>query len=266
MRNTAATRFAVRRCRTARLHLCAFLSKIRIMFKYPFAAQKRGMLLCFLVVFNISLLAGQEIVTAEKYLEMVSERYSTIKDYEAVINIRSGTTDMTGSVSHLSPSFLRIDFTRPAEQVIVFTGELLTIYLPEFRAVLNQNINQSRRAPTTGAGMASAQGLSLLRRNYVSSFVTGPAPEPLESGSAERVVSLRLTRRSVSEGFREIILSIDPDTLLIRRIEGRTIADAEVRFDFTDIKTNQGIPEQRFIYDSPPSANMYNNFLFRDSE
>jgi outer membrane lipoprotein-sorting protein len=226
----------------------------------------RGIALFFLLVLIPGFVFGQEIVTAEKYLEMVSDRYSSVRDYEANITIRSGNTDMVGFVSHLSPSFLRIDFTRPADQVIVFNGELLTIYLPEFRAVLNQNINQTRRPPAsgTGAGLASAQGLSLLRRNYVSSFVTGPNPEPLDSNSTERVVKLRLTRRSVSEGFREIILSINPDSLLIRRIEGRTIAEGEVRFDFTNIRTNQGIPEQRFIYDSPPSANIYNNFLFRE--
>jgi outer membrane lipoprotein-sorting protein len=222
--------------------------------------------LFFLLVFSINTVFGQEIVTAGKYLEMVSETYSTVRDYEANLTIRSGNTEMTGNVSHLSPSFLRIDFTRPADQVIVFNGELLTIYLPEFRAVLNQTVNQTRRPGASGASMASAQGLSLLRRNYAPSFVTGPNPESLDSNSREQVVKLRLTRQSVSEGFREIILSVNPDTKLIRRIEGRTIADGEVRFDFTNVKTNQGIPEQRFIYDSPASANMYNNFLFRDSD
>jgi len=220
----------------------------------------------FLFAISVNFLFGQEIITAEKYLEMVSEQYGTIRDYEADIAIKSGSSDMVGSVSHLTPSFLRIDFSRPADQVIVFNGELLTVYLPEFRAVLNQTINQSRRTGAAGASMASAQGLTLLRRNYVTSFVTGPAPEPLENNSRERVVKLRLTRRSISEGFREIILNINPDTKMIRRIEGRTIADSEVSFDFTNVKINQGIPEQRFIYDSPASANMYNNFLFRDSD
>ncbi|MDR1870183.1 MAG: outer-membrane lipoprotein carrier protein LolA [Treponema sp.] len=220
----------------------------------------------FLFVLNLNFLFGQEIITAEKYLEIVSEEYGAIRDYEAEIVIRSGNTDMTGTVSHLAPSFLRIDFSKPAEQVIVFNGELLTVYLPEFRAVLSQSINQSRRSSTAGASMASAQGLTLLRRNYVTSFVTGPNPEPLDNNSRENVVKLRLTRRSISEGFREIILSINPNTKLIRRIEGRTIAESDVSFDFTKVKINQGIPEQRFIYDSPASANMYNNFLFRDSD
>ncbi|MCL1837052.1 MAG: outer membrane lipoprotein carrier protein LolA [Treponema sp.] len=207
---------------------------------------------------------SQEIITAERYLEMVSERYGGVRDYEANIAIRSGNSEMYGNVSYLSPSFLRIDFTRPADQVIVFNGELLTVYLPEYRAVLNQGITPGRR-PASGASLASAQGLVLLRRNYVPSFLTGPDPVPLEADSQEQAVKLRLARRTISEGFREIILSINPTTRLIRRIEGRTIADVQVQFDFTNIRTNQGIPELRFIYDSPASANMYNNFLFRDS-
>jgi outer membrane lipoprotein-sorting protein len=162
---------------------------------------------------------------------------------------------------------LRIDFSRPDGQVIAFNGEQLTVYLPEYRAVLNQDISSSQRSTATGgASLASAQGLTLLRRNYVPAFVTGPEPAPLDEDSREEVVKLRLTRRSVVEGFREIILSIDPETSLIRRIEGRTIADALVRFDFSNIRTNLGIPEGRFIYDSPASANVYNNFIFRETE
>ncbi|MDR3019984.1 MAG: outer membrane lipoprotein carrier protein LolA [Treponema sp.] len=222
--------------------------------------------LIFLLFLSFSPVFGQEIITAERYLEMVSETYGAIRDYEANIAIRSGNSDMAGVVSHLSPSYLLIDFSRPASQMIVFNGELLTIYLPEYRAVLSQNINQSRRSTAAGATMASAQGLTLLRRNYVPSFVTGPNPEPLESNSREMVVKLRLTRRSLSEGFREIILSINSDTKLIRRIEGLTIAGGEVRFDFTNVKLNQGIPMTRFIYDSPASANVYHNFLFRDTD
>jgi outer membrane lipoprotein-sorting protein len=215
----------------------------------------------FLLIFAVIASNSQEIITAERYLEMVSERYTSIKDYEAHIVIRSGTSEMTGNVSFLSPSFLRIDFTRPTDQVIVFNGELLTVYLPEYRAVLNQAITPTRRA--SSPSLASAQGLALLRRNYVPSFVTGPDPVILE-GTQEEVVKLRLVRRNISEGFREIILSINPSARTIRRIEGQTIADGLVRFDFTNIRTNLGIPEMRFIYDSPASAYMYNNFLFRD--
>jgi outer membrane lipoprotein-sorting protein len=225
-------------------------------------------LLCLTGLFGTGVTAAsaQEIITAERYLEMVGERYGSIRDYEARITIRSGSTEMFGTVSHLAPSFLRIDFTKPLEQVIAFNGETLTVYLPEYRATLNQSITPGRRNPAAGANLASAQGLILLRRNYIPSFVTGPDPAPLETGSDEKVVNLRLSRRSIAEGFREIILSVNPATQLIRRISGRTIAEVQVQFDFSDIKINQGIPEQRFIYDSPASANNYNNFLFSDTD
>jgi outer membrane lipoprotein-sorting protein len=227
---------------------------------------KRRFFLVFLLGLPVFPAFSQEIVTAEQYLKNVSDRYSLIKDYEALLSIRSGNTRMRGTVSHLSPSFLRIDFSEPAEQVIVFNGELLTVYLPGYRAVLNQAITPSRRPAAGGAALASAQGLTMLRRTYIPSVVVGPDPVPLEEGSGEMGVKLRLTRRSISEGFRELILSVDGESGLIRRIEGRTIAEAQLRFDFTGVKVNQGIPEQRFIYDSPASANLYNNFLFRDVE
>jgi len=225
--------------------------------------KKQCVFLFFISLFCFSPVFGQEIITAENYLQMVSETYTNIRDYEAAVTLRSGSTDMVGRASYLQPCFMRIDFTRPADQVIVFNGDVLIIYLPEYRAVLNQDIK--RKPGASGVGVASAQGLSLLRRNYVSSFVTGPNPEPLDAGSGERVVKLRLTRRTASEGFREIILSINPTTKLIRRVEGRTIGESELRLDFTNIRTNIGIPEARFAYDTPPSANMYNNFLFRDT-
>jgi outer membrane lipoprotein-sorting protein len=139
---------------------------------------------------------------------------------------------------------------------------MLTVYLPEYRAVLNQSVSSS-----SGANMATRQGLSLMRRNFAAAYITGPAPVPIDDGSREKAVKLRLTRRYGSEGFREIILSVDPATLLIRRMQGTTVVDNQIQFDFSDIKTNQGISERRFLeYESPGSANLYNNFLFRDVE
>lgn len=218
-------------------------------------------LLCTLgILFPVS---GQEILTAEKYLALVAEVYGTIQDYSAKIVIKAGTADMYGSIIYKNPNLVRIDFTTPEEQVISYNGETLTVYLPEYRAVLSQT---TAGGNATGAGLASAQGLGLLRKNYNSAYTTGPDPVPLDQNSSELVIQLTLTRRSVSEGFRELKLSINPESKLIRRIEGLTLAGEAMIFDFTDIRLNQGIVESRFAYDSPASANVYNNFLFKDSE
>lgn len=227
--------------------------------------MKRRVFLCLqcCVLLAGGLGAQQQIVTAERLLELVSDRYAGFEDYEARVAIRSGGTDMHGSLVHKQPDLLRIDFTTPSDQVIVFNGEMLTVYLPEYRAILTQNVRSSSAG---GANLATGQGLALLRRNFTAAFISGPAPVPLDGYSGEPVIKLRLTRRYGTEGFREIIMSVAPDSLLILRMDGTTVADGNVRFDFSDIRTNQDISERRFIYDSPASANIYNDFLFRDTE
>jgi outer membrane lipoprotein-sorting protein len=224
--------------------------------------MKKGLFFIVSLIFSgILALQAQEILTAGRYLDQVSERYSSIKDWEARIAIRSGTTRMIGYAISMGPNFLRIDFSSPAEQVITYNGESLMIYLPNERAILNQPA-----APSGGANIATARGLTLLKQNYVPAFVVGSNPVPLEEGSKEMVVKLRLARRSASEGFREIILDIDPDTKFIRRITGRTVNDTIVSFDFSGIRTNVGISEGRFVLDAPPVTNMYNNFLLKDMD
>jgi len=206
---------------------------------------------------------SQGIITADRFLQMLSEHYGTIRDYEANIVVRSGNSVMPGTISYLAPSSLRIDFTQPANQVILFNGDMLTVFIPGLQVVLNQNVAQNRAF--AGANLASAEGLNLLRRNYIPTFVTGPEPVNLDANSHEQVIQLRLTRRHVQEGFREIILSVNPTTNLIRRIAGTTIAGVNVQFDFTNIRVNQGIPEMRFVYTPPAGANTIHNFMFRDA-
>jgi outer membrane lipoprotein-sorting protein len=138
---------------------------------------------------------AQQIVTAERFLEQVSDKYAAFDDYEARIVIRSGNVDMYGTVVHKAPNLLRIDFTSPAGQVIVFNGNMLTVYLPEYRAILNQSVSSS------GANMATRQGLSLMRRNFAAAYITGPAPVPIDDGSREKAIKLALrgvTARRVS--------------------------------------------------------------------
>ena len=78
------------------------------------------------------------------------------------------------------------------------------------------------------------------------------------------VVKLLLTRRNSSESFRTIQLAVNPSTKLIRRIEAETTKGETYVFNFLDYRLNPEIPDQRFIYDPPSSANNYNNFLFSE--
>lgn len=239
--------------------MTALFSYNRIKFMKKHAKILAAALVSFISAAAIS---AQAITTASAYFKTVSEYYATLKDYEADFDIRADKRDMSGKVSYKKPDLLRMDFTSPADQVIVFNGDLLTVYLPEEAAVLQQSVK------TEGSGNAAnlntAQGLSLLSRYYVVAYEVGQEPLPLEEGSSEKVVKLILSRRNSSEAFRYIKLAINADTKLIRRVEAATFHGETFVFNFTGYKVNSDISDQRFIYDPPSSANNYNNFLFSE--
>ena len=224
--------------------------------------MKKIFSLCVLFVFGFGIpVFAQEILTASAFFKSVSEVYGTIRDYEADIDIKAGRASMRGRVSYKKPDLLRIDFSNPAEQVICFNGDLLTIYLPGQQVILNQSVDNSSGA---GANLATSQGLALLSRYYSPAYETGPDAVPLDDDSDEMVVRLVLRRRNTSEAFSSIKVSVSPTSMLIRRIEAVTPQGENFTFDFRNYVLNQGIPDLRFIYDPPTSANNYNNFLFSD--
>jgi len=208
-------------------------------------------------------LGAQDILTAENYFDEISQRYGKIEDYEADITITRGEGIMAGKLFYRTPNLLRIDFTEPQDQVLVTDGKLLTIYIPKYEVIMEQNLK--RRSQATLATMAGSQGLMLLKRNYSVAYLEGPDPTPLEEGSTEKVVQLKLSSRSTSEGFRQIDISVAGNGL-IRRIRAITLGYEELVYDFEEIRVNQNIPENRFLYDSPSYANVYSDFLFDAEE
>jgi outer membrane lipoprotein-sorting protein len=216
-------------------------------------------IIVILILYVPGLVSAQEIQTAENYFDEVSARYGKIQDYTAIISITQGETVMSGTLYYKNPNLLRIDFTEPEDQVLVTNGSELTIYIPRYEVILVQKLR--RRSQAALANMASEQGLNLLKKNYGVAYLSGPEFLPLEEGSDEQVRKLKLESGSTAEGFRQIVLAIGR-TGLIRRITGVTIGYEEFVLDLTDIVVNQNIPDARFEYDSPPYANVYNDFLF----
>lgn len=208
----------------------------------------------------------QSITTANVFFAGMSERYGALSNYSADLTISIGTGSRAQTMSAViyfkRPNRLRIDFVRPKEQVILFTGDTLTIYVPAYRMVLSQTIEKNSSAQA--ANLATPQGLSLLKRSYTIAYETGAAPRPLTEGSAERAVVLTLNRRSALETFRNLRLFVSPETKLIRRIEAWPISGSKITFDFYHYRLNAGIPDARFLYDMPPNADMLNNFLLEE--
>jgi len=186
----------------------------------------------------------------------MADVYGEIRDYIAGVTITQEKEAMAGTLYYKAPNLLRIDFTTPAEQVLVTDGTRLTVYIPLYRVTMSQTLK--RRSP---ASFATRQGLAMLRRNYSIAYLERPGKVPLDSSSSEMVTKLKLTWRINSEGFREMILSVNNQNM-IRRIEAVTVGYQKIQITFNDIRINQNIPDARFRYDAPATANIQENFLF----
>ncbi len=217
------------------------------------------------MIFSTVAFAQNEIQTAQMFFQSISEYYGTITDYEADVDITAGKSQMKGKVSFKRPDMLRIDFSEPESQVIVFNGERLVIYLPKADAILSQTVSSDSEAG--GANLATPQGLSLMNRYYSIGYENSPNAEPLDADNpkSEKVIKLILSRKNSSEGFRYIRLAISPKTKLIRRVQATSAnTEEDFIFNFSNYTLNNSIPDTRFLYDTPSDANTYDNFLFSE--
>lgn len=221
--------------------------------------MKKIFSILFFSVYLMALSFADEIITARNYFDSVSNFYASLRTYEATVDIKANKTNMSGKISFKRPNLLRIDFTNPNNQVICFNGDLLTIYLPGSSAILNQSVQGN-----SGANMATAQGLSLMSRYYSVSYEKDATPVALDENNPEKVVKLKLNRKNTTEAFRTIYMAVVPGSKLIRRLEGITPQGESFVFTFSGYSLNVDIPDNRFVYDAPSSANNYNNFLFNE--
>lgn len=204
---------------------------------------------------------SNELVSAEKYFDTLSASFSAVNNYVADISITNGKASYHGRLSYKSPLFLRIDFDDPPKMVLNFDGQKLQWYSPQNAVVLEQDYKK-RGAGQTEA-MASNQSFALWKRNFSIAYLTGPAPVPLEDGSHEMVVKLKLVSRGTTN-FTQMILSVKDS--LIRRVEGTMAGGDKVVMDYANIRTNQGVPDSRFAYDAPVTVNTIQDWLFDSTQ
>lgn len=214
------------------------------------------MIFCLLVPLAASAQSA-EMVSAEKFFSNLSASFGAVKDYEAALTITQGKNISRGRISYKSPMYLFIRFDDPANQVICFDGEQLTVYLPSEQVVLQQHYK--KKSPGQIESLVTAQGLALLQRNYSVAYLTGPAPVPQDDGSKEMVVKLKLVSRGTSS-YSQLVISVKDS--LIRRVEGTQGSGDKVVMDFQNVRINQGVPASRFAYDPPPYANVIQDWLF----
>ncbi len=226
----------------------------------------RVLIACILLFATVASGSAQQIRTASQFLQRLSEEYAGFEDYMADIVVTTERERMAGTLYHRRPNLLNIEFTQPQDQFIITDGQFLRVHVPSLNTTLSQRLRSTADAP---GGIATAEGLALLRRNFSVAFQaspdfvgvnsTGNFIEPV--GPDTQVVNLRFDTSTPDEGYRQLVISVDAD-YRIRRIVGTTVDLNRVQFDFTNVRVNQGLPDSRFEYVSPPASSTFEDFLF----
>ncbi|MFP4510628.1 MAG: LolA family protein [Spirochaetaceae bacterium] len=224
---------------------------------------------CVLFCITITSASAQQIETASQFLQRLSEEYAGFEDYMADIVFTTENERMEGTLYHRRPDLLNIEFTRPDEQFIITDGEYLRVHVPSLNTTLTQRLRTSADAP---GGIATAEGLALLQRNFSVAFQSSPDFVGVNStgnfiepvGPDTEVINLRFDTSTPEEGYRQLIVSVNAD-YRIRRIVGTTVDLDRVQFDFTNVRVNRGLPDSRFEYVAPPASSTFEDFLFDSS-
>ncbi len=203
---------------------------------------------------------AQDLINANDIFNKVSDLYAKLNDLQATIKISKGDKVQSGVLYYSKHNLLKIEFSEPSKQVILINRDNLQIYIPSHQTILEQQFNNS------GTGLASSGGFSILRSNYSVSFAEA-GRVPLSAGSPEQVYKLSLyPYAGAKEGFKYVIMSVLPESFLIRRIEAVNIKNERIIFDYSSIVVNPGIPLARFTIETPNLTNVYPNFLYGAEE
>lgn len=145
---------------------------------------------------------------------------------------------------------------------MVVDGELLQVWVPDYSVTFSQPLRRDSQAQLVS--LTGSSGLELITKYYTVSYDPIPQEVSLDPGSSENVVKLKAEWKSNNEGFRRLELSIMTigNYKYIRRVKGITTTNDEITFDFTNMVMNPDIPDARFDYESPPTGNTIENFLF----
>jgi outer membrane lipoprotein-sorting protein len=224
-------------------------------------SRKTTSTIIFLGCIAVALAGAQtaSLASADKFFGDLSASYGKVKDYEASFTWTQGKAVSSGKLSYKSPVYLRMDFSDPAGQVLNFNGDKLTFYSKSNEVILEQKY--TKKTSSQLEGMVTSQGLTLWQRNYSIAWLTGPSETPLEDGSREMVVKLKLVSRATTS-YAQMIVSVVRSTMLIRRVEGTLAGGERVVLDLQNVRVNQGVPDSRFDYDGPPYANVIPDWLF----
>ena len=227
--------------------------------------RKFGFIFILFILFKINLFS--QIMTPEKVVGMISNRFATIDNFYANFVERNGSRISRGEVISKNPNLFKLEYSAGTNgQQIYCNGKTLWIIFPQKKIVSEQTLNYG----DTGAIYTKA-GVSRLTSKYNVNFYNARELKPINSfdGSELNIAGYNSSLYTAEDtrlayhmlltpkqarvdrtGFPTIHLWVDRDGMIIR-ILGISTINTPVEYLFTSIRYNIKLEEKTFTPEIP---------------
>lgn len=196
-----------------------------------------------------------EIVSVNDIKKLMSERFESIEDYTADFQLVNGTAHYSGVLKYKKPDKMRLDFEKPAEQIIVTNENSLFLYLPHLKVVCQQSLGEKTESAILST--TSQQGLSKLMNEYSFSFYDTSTLQPFGNTRAYHLI---LSQKSPKVGFKRMDMWIS-ETGFILQSNGISPNGTQVTLSFSNIQLNRELPDYIFEFEIPADAQIIRNII-----
>ena len=227
--------------------------------------RKHVFIFLLFILFTINLFP--QIMTPERVVGMISNRFATIDNFYATFVERNGSKINYGNVISKNPNLFKLEYSAGTNgQQIYCNGKTLWIIFPQKKIVSEQTLNYG----DSGAIYTKA-GISRLTSKYNVNFYNERELKPINSFDGRELniagydsslytaedtrlaYHMLLTPKQASvdrTGFPTIHLWVDRDGMIIR-ILGISAINTPVEYLFDSIRYNLRLEEKTFTPEIP---------------
>ncbi len=196
-----------------------------------------------------------DIVSVNDIKQRMSEMFESIQDYTADFEWINGDVQYRGTIKYKKPDRILLNFEEPQDQKIVSNGQMLYIYIPYLKVVVQQMLTEDTESEILMTGTET--GLSKLLDEYSFSFYDSSLLQPF---GKNRAYHLRLAQKTPKVGFKKMDIWVAQNGLLLKS-NGKSPNGVEVSLVFSNIELNTELPDYIFEFDVPADAQIIRNII-----
>lgn len=181
-------------------------------------------------------------------VDKVQHFYENTRDFTADFDqvyryaAMARTQRSSGTVQVKKPGFMRWDYVKPYAKLFLLDGKSLYAYDPDDNSVL---VNRKFSSDSLSGAVTFLWGKGKLSEEFKITKVDKPEYGP---------TVLQLVPKQREPGFTKLFFVVDPATGTVQTSVIFDSAGNENRISFSNVKSNQNLPDNRFTFQIPKGA------------